>query len=143
MPLRHATYIASALGLALLAALPARASTNPDLLPPTLKSGLVTYMSGGISREQQFAMERDSAQFPLELHFLASGPAYALAYVPVTIRDQSGRVVLDTSADGPLLLADLPDGQYTVSARYNGQTETLAGTIQHGQHQTLAFDWKY
>lgn len=143
MSRRYATCIASALGLALIAALPARANTDPALLPPTLKSGPVTYMSGGISREQQFAMERDGSQYPLELRFVADGPAYALVYVPVTIRDSSGHVVLDASSDGPLLLANLPDGRYTVSAWYKGQKETLQANVEHGQHETLAFDWKY
>lgn len=139
----RATCIASALSLALISAPAAYANTNPDLLPPVLKSGSVTYMSGGISREQKFAMERDSSRYPLELHFLAEGPAYALVYVPVTIRDSSGRVVLDASSDGPLMLADLPDGRYTVSAWYKGQEEKLQVDVRHGQQQTLAFDWKY
>ena len=137
--------LASALGLAAVAALPARAMTNPELnpeLPPTLKSGAVTYMSGGISRDQQSAMERVASGYPLELHFLASGPAYGPSYVPVKIRDRTGKVVLDARSNGPLMLADVPDGHYTVSARHAGKTERLDVNVEHGKHEMLAFDWR-
>jgi hypothetical protein len=137
--------LTSALGLALIAALPARAMMNPELnpeLPPTMKNGAVKYMSGGISRDQQSAMERDASGYPLELRFLASGRAYAPAYVPVKIRNHSGKVILDATSDGPLMLADVPDGHYTVSARHAGRTETLDANVEHGKRETLAFDWK-
>ena len=138
----NASRLASVLGLAMVAALPARATINPEL-PPTLKTGPVTYMSGGISREQQSAMKHAASRYPLELRFLASGPAYGPAYVPVTIRDHAGHVVLDSASDGPLMLATLPDGRYTVSARHAGKTETLKANVRHGEHEMLAFDWNY
>jgi hypothetical protein len=136
--------IAGALGFALIAAaLPVRAAINPDLLPPKIRSGDVTYLSGGISRQQESAIERAAPGYPLELRFLASGPAYGPAYVPVTIRDRAGKVVLDAASDGPMMLADVPDGRYSVTARHAGKTETLEANVQHGKHRMLAFDWKY
>ncbi len=133
---------AGALALVLMAAIPAWATTNPDL-PPKLTRGQVTYMTGGISREQQSAMKQAASRYSLELHFLVSGPAYVVpAYVPVTIEDRAGNVIFDASAYGPLMLAKLPDGRYTVSAQYAGKTETLDVRIRRGKRETLAFDWK-
>ncbi|HUH93347.1 MAG TPA: carboxypeptidase regulatory-like domain-containing protein [Casimicrobiaceae bacterium] len=137
--------LAGVLGLAAIAALPARAMMNPEMnpeLPPTLRSGAVKYMSGGISNDQQSAMERDASGYPLELRFLAGGRVYGPAYVPVKIRNPAGKVILDATSDGPLMLADLPDGHYTVSARHAGRTETLDANVEHGKRETLAFDWK-
>jgi hypothetical protein len=139
---------AAALGLAIFATLPARAAIapastmNPDL-PPTLRHGNVTYMSGGISRAQAAVIKRMARDYPLELHFLESGPAYGVpVYVPVTIKNRTGRTILDTTADGPFMLAKLPDGAYTVSAEHDGRVERLAANLAHGKHATLAFDWK-
>jgi hypothetical protein len=135
-------WIGSVLALGLLATMPARAATNPDL-PPIITRGAITYMSGGISPEQESAMHHEAMAYSLELRFLESGRAYgAPAYVPVKIRNRSGEVVLDSSSDGPLMLAKLPDGQYTVSARYGGKTEVLRANVNHGDHRTLVFDWK-
>ena len=134
--------LASVLALGLLAATPARTATNPDL-PPIIARGAVAYMSGGISPGQESAMQQEATAYPLELRFLESGRAYGgPAYVPVKIRSHSGQVVLDSSSDGPLMLAKLPDGQYSVSARYGGETEVLRADVNHGEHCTLVFDWK-
>jgi len=134
--------IASVLALGLVATTQVRAAPDPDL-PPIITRGAITYMSGGISPEQESAMQHEATAYSLELRFLESGRAYgAPAYVPVKIRNRSGEVVLDSSSDGPLMLAKLPDGQYTVSARYGGKTEVLPVNVKHGDHRTLVFDWK-
>ncbi|HTS20976.1 MAG TPA: carboxypeptidase regulatory-like domain-containing protein [Casimicrobiaceae bacterium] len=133
---------AAVLAATLAVAAPGVAAAADDV-PPVHNSGSVSYVSGGISSEQQAAMERDWGGYPLELRFLAGGQAsWEPSYVPVTIKDHAGNVVLDASSYGPLMLAKLPDGEYTVSARYAGRTETLEADVENGKHTMLAFDWQ-
>jgi len=42
--------------------------------------------------------------------------------VKVSIKDKAGKTVLEALSDGPMLLARLPAGAYTVSADYDGKT---------------------
>jgi hypothetical protein len=137
--LRFTVSLAAALG----AATGAWAIPNATL-PPEQTQGAVTYMSGGIGRSQQLAMKRAASRYALELEFLHTGKAYdgSLAYVPVTIKDRTGKVVFDAASDGPVMLLKLPAGRYTIIARNADKTDTARVSIEHGKHQTLAFDWK-
>ena len=100
-------------------------------------------MSGGIDRHQALAMKLAASRYSLQLDFLLPGKAYGvLAYIPVTIKDAAGHIVLDRASDGPLMLVQLPEGRYTVTAKNAGKTETIGLSIVRGQHRTVAFDWK-
>jgi hypothetical protein len=112
-------------------------------LPPEETDGKVANMSGGISAEQASAMRRVASRYTLELEFLLTGEErnLALAYVPVTVRDRSGKVVLDRTSDGPLMLVQLPEGHYSVTASNTGKTETREVKIERGHHKTVIFSW--
>lgn len=47
-----------------------------------------------------------------------------LAYVNVKVEDKDGKLVLDAVADGPMLLVQLPPGQYEMSAVSNDRQVT-------------------
>jgi len=100
-------------------------------------------MSGGIDKAQAAAMNRAAPSYSLELEFLLPGKAYGVpAYIPVTIKDSAGNIMLDRASDGPLMLVQLPEGRYSVTAQNAGKTETVDVNVVPGQHKTLAFDWK-
>jgi hypothetical protein len=113
-------------------------------LPPTESEGAIAYVSGGLDRQQAQTIEREARKYSLELDFLPKGKAYGgpPAYVPVTIRDDAGHLILDRAADGPLMLVQLPEGTYKVTAQNEGKSETVDVTIAPGKHKTLAFNWK-
>lgn len=135
--------MSAALAAAMGAATSAWAMTDATL-PPEQTQGAVTFMSGGIDRSQHLAMKHAASRYALELDFLHPGKAYAasLAYVPVTIKDRTGKVVFDGASDGPVMLLRLPAGRYTITARNVDKTETARVSVERGKHQTLAFDWK-
>ncbi|MGH8713221.1 MAG: carboxypeptidase-like regulatory domain-containing protein [Casimicrobiaceae bacterium] len=115
-----------------------------DKLPPEHRQGPVRYVSGGIGKDQSTQMLRDASMFPLALEFVQGGNkqhALYLADVQVQIKDAAGKRVLDTHADGPFLLARLPDGHYTVSAEHAGQTKVRSVQVAQGKHQRIVFDW--
>ena len=49
--------------------------------------------------------------------------------------------MLDTTADGPFLLATLPAGKYEIEAEYNGERKHQAVDIRSGRHQRMVFVW--
>jgi hypothetical protein len=136
-------YLKGGLAAALCAATGAWAATSASL-PPEQTSGPVRYVSGGVGKDQQAAMKQAASKYVLELEFVQGGKGadVFMANVPVTIKDHTGKVILDARSDGPLMLAKLPDGQYTISAQNAGKTESRKVKIEHGKHEMVVFHWK-
>jgi hypothetical protein len=137
MPANPVAAIAVATLLA-LSLVPSGASGRSEELS-TAPSG-VTFVSGGISSDavdRLRAMERD---FNLKMVFALSNGEY-LADVRVQVVDPSNRVVLDTTTEGPWLLAKLPAGSYQVNASYGRATERRTVAIAPASLKTLDFRW--
>jgi hypothetical protein len=135
--------VAPALGAALLAAFVSAAGAR-TVMPPVQTSGAAKFVSGGIGADEAAAMRRAAARYELELVFAVRDPASRgdfLASVPVTIRNATGQDVVNTTAQGPYLLANLPDGTYTVTATDNGVAKRQLVHITHGAHQNVIFEW--
>jgi hypothetical protein len=128
--------------LALAGAATGVAYASADL-PDVQTQGSVSFMSGGIGLDESTAMKQAQSQYPLSMLFIAkSSPRDVYtADVSVTIKDAQGNTQLDTVTEGPYLLADLPSGKYTVTAEYNGRTETRNATVVTGQPRKLTFVW--
>lgn len=125
-------WMLASLAAALWTASSAWAATNPNL-PPEESEGAIAYMSGGIDRDQASAMRHAASKYSLELEFLLPGKAYQVpAYVPVTIKDAAGNLILDRASDGPLMLIQLPDGRYTVTAQNLGKSKTVDVSLASG-----------
>ena len=135
-PLRRTAYVALAalIGLAWVAPV----NAMPDQI--VMASPGVTYVSGGAGTEavdRLRAMEKD---FNLKLVFALSNGEY-LADVNVSVVDAANHVVLDTSSEGPWLLAKLPPGKYQVNANYRGKAERREVAIASTTLRTLDFRW--
>jgi hypothetical protein len=127
--------------LVLAVAAPARGDISS--LPPAKAQGPVSYVSGGVGDDQADAFKQAAPSYPLELLFAQKGTPKDeyLADVKVTIRDNSGEVLLDTTTDGPFLLAKLPSGNYRIDADYAGQVKHQSVDVQSGKHQRKVFVW--
>lgn len=82
----------------------------------------VKYMTGGIDVDQSTLMLNASKEWPITLVFaeLADKRAEYLSDVKVLLTNQKKEVVLDINADGPIALIDVPAGNYTLEASFNG-----------------------
>jgi len=109
----------------------------------TLVDAHINYVNGGIGTEEADAVRAQARAYPLELVFTrhAAERDEFLADVNLLIEDGSGRVVLERAGQGPIFLAALPDGQYTVTAEYRGQTQTRRVVIAHGRHEKVSLVW--
>jgi hypothetical protein len=104
------------------AVLPAHAQ-EAATLEPKAQNG-VSYISGGVGKDEaELTHSISRFGYNVQLVFAEQSGAY-LADVRVRIADPKGAVVLDTVAEGPMLLAKLPPGRYRVSAEANGQMRT-------------------
>jgi len=133
-PIRCAALIA-----ALVAASGALAAT-----PGAVSS--VPFVNGGITKEEADAMRQEAARYPLEVTLARRGETAGhnefVADAHLRVVDRGGRVVLDRDDTGPIFLASLPDGAYTVEATYNGQPKTQRVEIAGGRRAQVTFLWE-
>ena len=134
--------LSSALAALLVPAAIAVASTNPDL-PSRHVQGSVAYLSGGSDLAQAAAMRSESARYPLELDFLWGRGAKEtpVAAVDWAIKDAAGHPLVGAPASGPVVLASVPEGRYTVTARYEGKEVSRAVNVRKGTHDTIVMEW--
>jgi hypothetical protein len=94
--------------------------------------GSIAVAHGGIGVEARDAMLREQDKYNLRLQFAQQGSGAYLAGVQVKIDDAKGRTVLDTVASGPWFYAQLPAGEYQVTATSEGKSLTQRIAIKTG-----------
>ena len=100
----------------------------------------VPYISGGVgadAREELLAKEKE---YNLKIIAAEKSGDY-LADVKVVIESAKKERVLDTTMEGPILLAKLAPGTYTVRATSDGQTLTRTVTIPAQGLRRADFRW--
>ncbi len=137
------TALVASLALTALAIASPVSRADTASLPPATTQGAVSYITGGIGEDEAEAFKRAAAEYPLELLFAQKGEPkdVYLADVKVVIRDRSGKPVLETTAEGPFLLARIPAGRYQVEAEFGGATKRQAVEILPGKHRRAVFVW--
>jgi hypothetical protein len=135
----------SLLAAAIAAALagPAFAAAPMSSLPPEQHHGGVTFVTGGVGEDQWKAFEQAESRYPLALEFVRQTKPREefVADVAVTIRDAKGAEILNTTADGPFLLARLPAGEYKVSATHDAKTYERTVRVGETGHGMVVFRW--
>ena len=116
---------------------------NMDSLPPEMKQGEVSFVTGGIGKNEAMAFRHDAKNFPLEMEFVMKDkPKDAfLADVKVIIRNQAGKAVLNTMSRGPFLLATLPPGKYNITANIDGAVKHETVNVDAHKHERTLLVW--
>jgi hypothetical protein len=83
----------------------------------------VPFASGGVGADEMQRLKAREKEFNLKLVFTLVEGNY-LSDVAVVVKDAAGKPVLTAQAPGPILLAKLARGSYTVDATYEGRTLT-------------------
>lgn len=94
-------------------------------------------MSGGVGIGARDTLSQRAEDYELKLVFARTPSGDYLADVPVTISDRRGNTVIDAVSDGPWMYVDLPNGTYSVKARFNGRTETRQISVTSGSQRTV------
>jgi hypothetical protein len=119
------TLSCAALAAALALGFAASAVAALPMAKPMHK-GDMTYVSGGIGRAEQRAIERDAAGYNLRVTNANKAGDFTVG-TKMVIKGQ--RRTLSVTDTGPLFYAKLPPGRYTIRAINEGQTEMRRVTI--------------
>ncbi len=131
--------IAACTAIVLTAPLAAAADAG---LPAARHEGSVTYVNGGVGKDEQMAMHRLARRYPLRMAFSERKDGEFLADVPVVITNAHGSTVLALPKAGPMLDVRLPAGKYRVTAQFTGRTEAQDVTLDGKAARNLYFHWK-
>lgn len=107
----------------------------------------VPYTTGGVTSDEADALRAQAHDYSLEVTMAAPGevPGYNdfVAGTAVRVLDGKGNLVLDVQDAGPILLADLPPGDYTLEAVDSGQVQTQHVRVgPRGGRTQVTFLWR-
>ncbi len=110
-------------------------------LPPEQTFGDVKFVTGGVGLDESRALLERREDFPLsvEVYQRQAGHDVYTAGADVHVLDPRGAAVLQAHAEGPLLLADVPAGRYTVVTTFGGQTERKDVVVHDGGDARAVF----
>jgi hypothetical protein len=121
-----------------LSPLASRAATSSHIAHS--QSNGIAYASGGVGMDERTAMEAMTKDYNVKLMFVEAPKDY-VSGVKVKIEDHSGKLLLETTSNGPWFWAKLPQGDYRVIASFHDHSE-----IKHlkvaGGIDTVEFFWK-
>ena len=104
-------------------------------------TGTVSAIAGGVGINARAKLSDEALpEHNVKMVFALSTGNY-VADVAVTVKDQSGRPVVEGVANGPWLYARLPAGRYTATATYNGETVTERFNVGRSGQRTAIFRW--
>ena len=98
------------------------------------------YISGGTGADKRAELLAKEKEYNLKIIGAAKSGDY-LAGVTVVIESAKKERVLDATMDGPILLAKLAPGTYTIRATSGSQTLTQAVTIAAQGLRQVNFRW--
>jgi hypothetical protein len=104
------------------------------------QQGNITFVTGGVSDEALDRLKAEAGGFDLKLVFALKTGAF-MSDVGVAITDRRGNTVLNTTSQGPWLLAKLPAGNYQVIASASGNSIKRSVAVGPGKLSTLDFRW--
>ncbi len=92
-------------------------------------------ISGGIGEEGREIIKNERNNYSLEIIFTGNEGMY-LSEIAVKIADKKGNIVFETTTDGPILLVNLPKGDYVVNADAEDQHLKQDLKLAGGKNQT-------
>jgi len=105
------------------------------------QSGSVPTVTGGVGLEENAVLRPQQANYNLKFLFTLLEGDY-IADVAVKVADASGKVVLEQTVDGPILMALLPAGNYVATLTYEGVEQTRKLTLRPKGLRVEQVRWK-
>ena len=104
------------------------------------------FLNGGITKDEADLMRQEAPRYPLEITLARRGETPGrnefVAEAQLRVLDSGGRVVLERADTGPIFLATLPNGAYTIEATFAGQTKSQRVQLSNGRHSQVTFLWE-
>lgn len=105
------------------------------------QSGSIPTLTGGVGLEENAVLRPQQANFNLKFLFTLLEGDY-VADVEVKVTDASGKVVIEQTVDGPILMARLPAGNYVATLTYEGVAQTRKLAVRAKGLRTEQVRWK-
>jgi len=102
----------------------------------------ISWVTGGIGKEERADLQRLSPEFNVKLLF-ASSEGHFFGDALVEVLDASGAVLLTAEAEGPFMYVQLPAGDYSVNATAREVTKTAKLTATADGQAERRFFWDY
>ena len=87
------------------------------------------HISGGIGTEGMAEIAAQQASYNFKALFVRDPSGEYLALVNIKIADAKGNILLETATDGPVLLAQLKPGKYTITATTSSDAKSVTKKI--------------
>ncbi len=114
-------------------------SAGPSAAPVVRHSaGGIGYISGGAGEEDRTTMAARAQEFPFKVVLSGTGGEY-IAAETFTVSSPQGEVLSVRDA-GPIVMMNLPAGQYTLEASWKGKSERRSVEVG-GAAQTV--NWRF
>lgn len=110
-------------------------------LPPQIKFGNVSYITGGIGKAEAGAMRQAASDYPLALMLSRSSRGNFITDVELRILAQDGEPVLHTNSAGPVVLLRIPEGHYRIEARFDGNTLVREVDVDPASREMVYLNW--
>jgi hypothetical protein len=100
----------------------------------------VSFASGGVGLSERMDMDAMAKNYNIKMVF-AEAPRDYVSGVNVKIIDHSGKMLIETTSNGPWFFAKLPQGNYRVEASFRNHREVKDLKVASG-FETIEFLWK-
>jgi hypothetical protein len=100
----------------------------------------VPFVTGGTGADERAELQAKEKDYNLKVVAAATSGDY-LADVWVVIESAAKKSVLETKMEGPILLAKLPPGTYTIKATYGPSTQTRTMNVPAQGLREAGFRW--
>ena len=100
----------------------------------------ISFVSGGVGDEQQDVLDSVVGRFNLKVTLARQDGKY-MGSSALRIEDQRGSDLLQTESKGPLFLAKLPAGTYTVHASAEGRSFSRKVTVPSAGLEQIVLTW--
>lgn len=113
------------------------------MLPTETTNGNISYISGGIGKDEAMALQQAEKDYPLSLEFTVTAKPrdQFTSDVHIKLIDQQGNIVLNTVSNGPFFLVKLPSGHYRLEASKYGETKVRQVDIRSSAKQKILIEW--
>lgn len=95
-------------------------------------------VSGGIGEDELAHIQSIQKQYDLKLLITEKNGTF-ISDVAVHIEDLKGNTIVDTTTEGPILLAKLPTGKYKVRAQRNEEVKETKVSVTKGKLHAIMF----
>jgi hypothetical protein len=106
----------------------------------TVRAADVPHVSGGIGSAEREELRNNERDYNVKVITATKSGDY-LSGVLVVIESAKKERMLETTMAGPILLAKLPAGSYTITATAGGETLTQTVTIEAQGLRQVDFRW--